>query len=327
MAAVASDNFSSKQLGTLELQILRANPILEAFGNAQTLRNNNSSRFGKFIRIEFARSGQIAGAFIDWYLLEKSRVVRQSGEERNYHVFYRLLRGASKQMRDMYLLGDEGIEAWNYTKDSNNPIAGVNDLDEFRSLMEAFQVIGFKSEEQIAILRVIAAVLHIGNIHVAPERRGSEDARLVNPVQAERLCHVLGIPVDGFVKGLLKPRVRAGREWVNQSRTAEQVKHSLEALAKGLYERGFGRLVEMVNDRLDTKGDGDSFIGVLDIAGFEIFEVVLLAPLVGQVAHFILKIVQQLRTTLHQLYQRETAAILQPPYVCFRAGRIRTGED
>lgn len=295
MAAVASDNSSSRQLGTLELQILRANPILEAFGNAQTLRNNNSSRFGKFIRIEFTRSGHIAGAFIDWYLLEKSRVVRQGGEERNYHVFYQLLRGASKQMKDLYLLGDEGIDAWNYTKDSNNSIAGVNDTDEFRSLMEAFQIMGFSPDEQISILRVIAAVLHIGNIHVVPERRGSEDARLMNPNQAEKLCHVLGIPLDGFVKGLLKPRVRAGREWVNQSRTAEQVKHSLDALAKGLYERGFGRLVEMVNNKLDTKGDGDSFIGVLDIAGFEIFEVYLSDIVANPTAHDLPKLlVQQL---------------------------------
>lgn len=276
LAAVASESSSSRQLGTLELQILRANPILEAFGNAQTLRNNNSSRFGKFIRIEFTRSGQIAGAFIDWYLLEKSRVVNQSGNERNYHVFYQLLRGANKQMKEIYLLDDEGIEAWNYTKNSNNTIAGVNDPDEFRSLMEAFHVMGFSTEEQVSILRVIAAVLHIGNIDVVPERRGGEDARLPDRGQAERVSHVLGIPVDAFVKGLLKPRVKAGREWVNQSRTAEQVKQSLDALAKALYERGFGKLVEMVNSKLDTRGEGDGFIGVLDIAGFEIFEVTIL---------------------------------------------------
>lgn len=276
LAAVASESSSSRQLGTLELQILRANPILEAFGNAQTLRNNNSSRFGKFIRIEFTKSGQIAGAFIDWYLLEKSRVVNQSGNERNYHVFYQLLRGANKQMKEIYLLDDEGIEAWNYTKNSNNTIAGVNDPDEFRSLMEAFHVMGFSTEEQVSILRVIAAVLHIGNIEVVPERRGGEDARLPDRGQAERVSHVLGIPVDAFVKGLLKPRVKAGREWVHQSRTAEQVKQSLDALAKALYERGFGKLVEMVNSKLDTRGEGDGFIGVLDIAGFEIFEVTIL---------------------------------------------------
>ncbi|KAH0604680.1 uncharacterized protein H6S33_006348 [Morchella sextelata] len=273
LAAVASESSSSKQLGTLELQILRANPILEAFGNAQTVRNNNSSRFGKFIRIEFTRSGQIAGAFIDWYLLEKSRVVNQGGDERNYHVFYQLLRGASSQMKEMYLLDDENVKAWNYIKNSNDTIAGVNDLEEFRSLMEAFHVMGFGTEEQVSILRVIAAVLHIGNIEVVPERRGGEDARLPDRGQAERVSHVLGIPVDGFVKGLLRPRVKAGREWVNQSRTAEQVKQSLDALAKALYERGFGKLVEMVNSKLDTRGEGDGFIGVLDIAGFEIFEV------------------------------------------------------
>jgi myosin protein heavy chain len=271
---VAIDNSSSKQLGTLENQILQANPILEAFGNAQTLRNNNSSRFGKFIRIEFTRSGQIAGAFIDWYLLEKSRVVKQSRDERNYHIFYQLLRGATRQMRELFLLGDGGTEDWYYTRNSNNSIVGVNDQHEFRLLMEAFRVMGFVEDEQITILRVIAAVLHIGNLEVVPERRGSEDARLPNVAQAERICHVLGIPVDAFTKGLLRPRVKAGREWVNQSRTAEQVKHSLDSLAKSLYERGFGKLVEMVNSKLDTKGEGEGFIGVLDIAGFEIFEVI-----------------------------------------------------
>jgi len=281
LAAVAIDNSSSKQLGTLENQILQANPILEAFGNAQTMRNNNSSRFGKFIRIEFTRTGQIAGAFIDWYLLEKSRVVCQNRDERNYHIFYQLLRGASRQMREMFLLGEGGTESWDYTKDSNNSIAGVNDHDEFRALMEAFRVMGFTPDEQIAILRIIAAVLHIGNLDVVPERRGSEDARLPDMAQAERVCHVLGIPVDAFAKGLLRPRVKAGREWVNQSRTAEQVKHSLDSLAKSLYERGFGRLVEMVNGKLDTKGEGEGFIGVLDIAGFEIFEVYLLHSIAG----------------------------------------------
>lgn len=177
-------------------------------------------------------------------------------------------------MKEMYLLDDENVKAWNYIKNSNDTIAGVNDLEEFRSLMEAFHVMGFGTEEQVSILRVIAAVLHIGNIEVVPERRGGEDARLPDRGQAERVSHVLGIPVDGFVKGLLRPRVKAGREWVNQSRTAEQVKQSLDALAKALYERGFGKLVEMVNSKLDTRGEGDGFIGVLDIAGFEIFEVI-----------------------------------------------------
>lgn len=258
---------------------MQANPILEAFGNAQTVRNNNSSRFGKFIRIEFTRSGQIAGAFIDWYLLEKSRVVTQSSEERNYHIFYQLLRGASRAMKEAFLLGSNGVEDFIYTKSSNKSIAGVNDVDEFRILLDAFVVMGLSDDEQFDILRVVAAVLHIGNLEIASERRG-EEARLVDKSQAERLCHVLGIPLEPFVKGLLKPRVKAGKEWVNQSRTADQVRHSLDALAKGIYERGFGKLVTLVNERLESKGgiggngrEAESFIGVLDIAGFEIFEV------------------------------------------------------
>ncbi|KAF8463849.1 P-loop containing nucleoside triphosphate hydrolase protein [Kalaharituber pfeilii] len=277
LAAVASDG-STNKLGTLEKQILQANPILEAFGNAQTVRNNNSSRFGKFIRIEFTRSGQIAGAFIDWYLLEKSRVVKQSIEERNYHIFYQLLRGASRTMKEAFLLDNNGVEDYEYTKTGNKSIAGVNDVDEFRILLDAFEVMGLCDDEQFDILRVVAAVLHIGNLEIASERRG-EEARIVDKSQAERLCQVLGIPLEPFIKGLLKPRVKAGKEWVNQSRTAEQVRHSLDALGKGLYERGFGKLVTLINERLENKGgigshgrEAESFIGVLDIAGFEIFE-------------------------------------------------------
>ncbi|RPA82005.1 hypothetical protein BJ508DRAFT_103304 [Ascobolus immersus RN42] len=262
--------------GTLEQQILQANPILEAFGNAQTVRNNNSSRFGKFIRIEFSRSGQIVGAYIDWYLLEKSRVVKQSSEERNYHVFYQLLRGASRALRDEFLLGSEtGLKKWSYTAESNEHIAGIDDGDEFETLLDAFKIMGFENHEQIDVLRIIAAVLHIGNLEILPERRGGDEAKLADRSQAEMLCHVLGIPIDKFVQGLLKPKVKAGREWVTQNRNKDQVKHSLDALAKSLYERGFGKLVEMINEKFDHRSSGsdsESFIGVLDIAGFEIFE-------------------------------------------------------
>src|ERR1700712_4784006 len=117
-----------KHISNLSEQILRANPILEAFGNAQTVRNNNSSRFGKFIRIEFTRTGQIAGAFIDWYLLEKSRVVRLSSQERNYHIFYQLLSGADKAMRKEFLLDDMEVEHFEYTRRGNDTISGVSDV-------------------------------------------------------------------------------------------------------------------------------------------------------------------------------------------------------
>ncbi|KAF3933671.1 Myosin-11 [Dactylellina cionopaga] len=269
LASVAAGNNSSKQFGTLEQQILQANPILEAFGNAQTVRNNNSSRFGKFIRIEFTSKGQIAGAYIDWYLLEKSRVVKQSGGERNYHVFYQLLRGATRDLRDQLLLTGD-VENYGYTKNANKHIAGVNDKEEFDILLRAFQVMGFSKEEHIAYFRNIAAVLHLGNLNVAGSQ--SDSARLPDRRQVEIICNVLGIPVDTFSKALLNPRVKAGKEWVNQNRNADQVKQSIDALSKGIYERGFGSLVSRINQSLERRGEESGFIGVLDIAGFEIFE-------------------------------------------------------
>ncbi|KAI1876072.1 uncharacterized protein JN550_001568 [Neoarthrinium moseri] len=280
LAAVARSESPVKGRGqhsNLSQQILRANPILEAFGNAQTVRNNNSSRFGKFIRIEFTRTGAIAGAFIDWYLLEKSRVVHINSQERNYHIFYQLLTGADRGMRQDYLLGNMEVEDFAYTRDGHHTITGVSDMDEWNSLLEAFHVMGFSDKEQNAILRTVAAVLHLGNISVVKESRMADQARLSPDAKdvAAKVCELLGIQLEPFLQGLLHPKVKAGREWVTKEQTPDQVRLGIDALAKGIYERGFGNLVTMINRQLDRNGmgmDDSNFIGVLDIAGFEIFE-------------------------------------------------------
>ncbi|KAJ5573958.1 Myosin tail [Penicillium hispanicum] len=280
LAAVATSDTpyarsGAKQFSALSQQILRANPILEAFGNAQTVRNNNSSRFGKFIRIEFSRSGQICGAWIDWYLLEKSRVVKPNSNERNYHIFYQLLQGADRHTRERLLLNDMEIEDFAYTRDGNDSIAGVSDKDEWNSLIEAFHVMNFSENDQHCILRTIAAVLHLGNVSIAKESVRADQAALGPNGYAniEKACELLGIPAEPFVKGLLHPRVKAGREWVEKVQTPEQVRLALDALSKGIYERGFGDLVTRINNQLGrSMADDNYFIGVLDIAGFEIFE-------------------------------------------------------
>lgn len=280
LAAVAPSESSTKsrgQHGNLSAQILRANPILESFGNAQTVRNNNSSRFGKFIRIEFNRNGSISGAFIDWYLLEKSRVVRINANERNYHVFYQLLKGGDRKLKQDFLLDGLDVDDFAYTRDGQDTITGISDREEWDALMEAFSVMGFSDKEQSSILQTVAAVLHLGNLAVMNESRSVDQARLAPEARqvAEKVCKLLGIPLEPFLQGLLHPKVKAGREWVEKVQTPEQVRLGINALSKGIYERGFGDLVTRINRQLDRTGmgmDESHFIGVLDIAGFEIFE-------------------------------------------------------
>ncbi|KAG0256225.1 hypothetical protein BG011_004691 [Mortierella polycephala] len=264
LASIASDKLN--KIGKLESQILQANPILESFGNAQTIRNNNSSRFGKFIRIEFTSGGQIAGGNIERYLFEKSRVTYQTPQERNYHIFYQLLAGAPADVKN------GGLGDYGYVKNSNHVISGVDDGEDYKLLLESMDVMGFTKQEQHNLFRVIAAILHLGNVTVTKDR--SDQAQLKNTSVVEKVCHVLGIPVSEFVKGLLKPKVKAGREWVVQARTDQQVLYSIEALSTALYERMFDSIISRINQAIDTPGKKfTTFIGVLDIAGFEIFEV------------------------------------------------------
>ncbi|KAH9992006.1 nonmuscle myosin heavy chain b [Russula compacta] len=257
------------RLGLLERQILQANPILEAFGNAQTQRNNNSSRFGKFVRISFAPDGSIAGANIDWYLLEKSRVIVRAAAERSFHVFYQILEGGGS-LKDALLL-EGNASNYEYLNKSRREVDGIDDLDEWSLLKNALEVVGFSTSEQLDLFRIVAAVLHIGNITITSTR--ADDAVMPDPSQAERACHILGIPVAEFTRAVLRPRVLAGREWVTQARTRQQALEELGALSKTLYEKSFGTLVDRINRALDRPTSKSTFIGVLDIAGFEIFEV------------------------------------------------------
>jgi len=269
LAAIAGGSGKDKK-GNLEDQILRANPILESFGNAQTVRNNNSSRFGKFIRIEFNANGQIGGPNIKKYLFEKSRVTHQTSKERNYHVFYQLLKGASEDIKKSLLL-DKTLNDYEFVKNSNKNIDDVDDAAEFKDLRESMRVMGIDDEKQLNFFGVVAAVLHLGNIKPVNDRQ--DQAQLPDTSAAEKVCHLLGIDVDEFVRGLLKPKIKAGRDWVTQAKNQEQVTYSIEALARVLYERMFQQLVDTINLTLDKDFSKTTFIGVLDIAGFEIFEV------------------------------------------------------
>ncbi|GAA5835394.1 hypothetical protein JCM11251_005222 [Rhodosporidiobolus azoricus] len=272
----------SKKLGQLERQILEANPILEAFGNAQTVKNNNSSRFGKFVRIFFNSLGAISGANIDWYLLEKSRVTARSAEERSFHVFFQLLRGADAGMSKQLLLDGQGADgkAFEYLKHSRQDVDGMDDKQEWKSLVRALDTVGFTPSEQLSLFRIIATILHLGQLTLAISGSSStSSAHLTSRTSLEKAAFLLGLEPDALSNALLRPKVKAGREWVTQARNRDQVVDELGALSKSLYEKNFGSLVERINRSLgggSVAGAGaagkKTFIGVLDIAGFEIFD-------------------------------------------------------
>ncbi|XP_068960269.1 myosin-10 isoform X1 [Petaurus breviceps papuanus] len=259
-----------KHQGELERQLLQANPILESFGNAKTVKNDNSSRFGKFIRINFDVTGYIVGANIETYLLEKSRAVRQAKDERTFHIFYQLLSGAGEHLKSDLLL--EGFNNYRFLSNGYIPIPGQQDKDNFQETMEAMHIMGFSHDEILSMLKVVSSVLQFGNISFKKERNTDQASMPENTV-AQKLCHLLGMNVMEFTRAILTPRIKVGRDYVQKAQTKEQADFAVEALAKATYERLFRWLVHRINKALDrTKRQGASFIGILDIAGFEIFE-------------------------------------------------------
>ncbi|KAL7825777.1 hypothetical protein SRHO_G00335150 [Serrasalmus rhombeus] len=261
---------SSLSHGELERQLLQANPILEAFGNAKTVKNDNSSRFGKFIRINFDVNGYIVGANIETYLLEKSRAIRQAKEERTFHIFYYLMSGAGDKLRSELCLED--FSKYRFLSNGKVTIQGQQDRDLFTETIDAFGIMSIPEDEQTGLLKVVSAVLQLGNMSFKKER-SSDQASMPDDTAAQKVCHLLGMSVTDFTRAILSPRIKVGRDYVQKAQTQEQAEFAVEALAKATYERMFRWLVARINKALDkTKRQGASFIGILDIAGFEIFE-------------------------------------------------------
>ncbi|XP_063286389.1 myosin-11 isoform X3 [Pelobates fuscus] len=257
--------------GELEKQLLQANPILEAFGNAKTVKNDNSSRFGKFIRINFDVTGYIVGANIETYLLEKSRAIRQARDERTFHIFYYLLAGARPEWKEELLL--EGFGNYTFFSHGYVPVPAQDDGDMFSETLEAMGIMGFVEDEQLSMMKVVSSVLQLGNI-IFKRERNTDQASMPDDTAAQKVCHLMGINVTDFTRAILTPRIKVGRDLVQKAQTKEQADFAIEALAKATYERLFLWLLNRVNKALDkTKRQGASFLGILDIAGFEIFEV------------------------------------------------------
>ncbi|CAN6290994.1 unnamed protein product [Urochloa humidicola] len=256
---------------SVQQQILESNPVLEAFGNAKTVRNNNSSRFGKFVEIQFDENGKISGAAIRTYLLEKSRVCQISDPERNYHCFYMLCAAPPEDCKK-YKLGD--ARSFHYLNQSNCiALDGLDDSKEYMETRRAMGIVGISSDEQEAIFRVVAAILHLGNVEFA---EGSEADSSV-PKDEKSQFH-LKTAAELFMcdeKGLeesLCKRVMATRgESITKNLDPRAAALSRDALSRIVYSRLFDWLVNKINSSIGQDPDSKILIGVLDIYGFESF--------------------------------------------------------
>ncbi|XP_023687437.1 myosin-16-like [Paramormyrops kingsleyae] len=256
--------------GSLEDQIIQANPVLEAFGNAKTTRNNNSSRFGKFIRIHFGPTAKLAGADIETYLLEKSRVISQQAAERGYHIFYQLLSGKKPELLEALLLNPDPKQ-YVWICQGVTTVDNMDDREELMLTDEAFDVLGFTTEEKMSVYKLTGGIMHFGNMKFKQKPR-EEQAEVDTTEVADKVAHLMGVNSGDLQKGITRPRVKVGNEFVTKGQNQDQCVYSIGALGKAIYDRMFKWMVTRINRTLDTKMQREYFIGVLDIAGFEIFE-------------------------------------------------------
>ncbi|CAF4110720.1 unnamed protein product [Rotaria sp. Silwood2] len=225
---------------------------------------------GKFIRIHFGSSGKIAGADIEVYLLEKARVIFQQPAERNYHIFYQMCSNAFPDIhKECLIVNDAG--KYHYVCQGVLTIDNLDDAEEMKITDEAFDILGFNAEEKMNMYKCTASIMHFGNSQWK-QRPREEQAEAEGTEECEKVAHLLGVEAAELIKGLLKPRIKVGNEYVNKGQSKDQVVNSIGALSKSIYSRMFNWLVERVNVTLDVKAKRQYFIGVLDIAGFEIFD-------------------------------------------------------
>ncbi|RZB87579.1 Myosin-9 isoform B [Glycine soja] len=257
---------------TVEQQVLESNPVLEAFGNAKTVRNNNSSRFGKFVEIQFDKSGRISGAAIRTYLLERSRVCQINDPERNYHCFY-LLCAAPQEEIEKYKLGNP--RSFHYLNQSKcYELADVSDAREYLATRRAMDIVGISQKDQEAIFRVVASILHIGNIEFT---KGKDIDSSVpkddkSKFHLKTTAELLMCDADALEDALCKRVMITPEEVIKRSLDPQSAAISRDGLAKTIYSRLFDWLVDKINNSIGQDPNSKSLIGVLDIYGFESFK-------------------------------------------------------
>ncbi|XP_052400551.1 unconventional myosin-Va isoform X3 [Carassius gibelio] len=255
----------------VEEKVLASNPIMEAIGNAKTTRNDNSSRFGKYIEIGFDRKHHIIGANMRTYLLEKSRVVFQASEERNYHIFYQLCACAHLPEFEPLKLGS--TDDFPYTNQGRSPIIeGVNDLKEMEATRKAFSLLGITEVHQMGLFQILSAILHLGNVEV--KERGSSSCAISDEGgYLAVFCDLTEVLYESMAHWLCHKKLKTATETLNKPVTRLEAINGRDALAKHIYAKLFSWIVSQVNKALSTSSKPDSCIGVLDIYGFETFEV------------------------------------------------------
>jgi myosin heavy subunit len=262
---------------SLEQQILQSNPIMEAFGNAKTVRNNNSSRFGKLITVYFDGSGSVSGGSIISYLLEKSRVVGQSEGERNYHIFYQLIAGGEAYPQLKQELSLDSASMFQYTNQSGvDKIPGVSDEKDFEEVKSAMDTLNITEEEQMNVFRTVAAVLHSGNLKFDKvENSTSEDgSKIANDECTQIVAKLLSVDED-VLNTVLTSKRMGTRSVVIVPYTKSQAMQARDAMTKAVYSKLFDWLMSKINLTLSGGKEHDKshkMIGVLDIFGFESFE-------------------------------------------------------
>ncbi|OWZ21278.1 Myosin [Phytophthora megakarya] len=265
---------------TIHDRVLESNPILEAFGNARTTRNNNSSRFGKFIKLGFTSSGEMLGASISTYLLERVRLVSQGKGERNYHIFYEMCGGSSPSERQELALRD--LEEYAYLNQSEcyKRLDGVDDAESYLVTRRAMSSIGMEPDEQLNVMKIVSAVLHFGNLcfTTATRNGGKDDASVVDMEECgdniKAICALLGVEEDVLRNTLCTKQIKAGAEFITTRLPVAQALSTRDSVVKTLYSNLFNWLVDRINRSIEYKEEagGSQFIGVVDIFGFEIFE-------------------------------------------------------
>ncbi|KAM9517098.1 unconventional myosin-Ih-like isoform 5-T5 [Salvelinus alpinus] len=263
---------STKLLDNVRDRLLLSNPVLEAFGNAKTLKNDNSSRFGKYMDIQFDHMGGAVGGHILSYLLEKSRVVHQNHGERSFHIFYQLVEGGEEDL--LRWLGlERNCQRYSYLVQGEcAKVSSVNDKSDWKTVRKALSIIEFSESNIESLFAIIASVLHLGNVTFVADSQGY--ATLNNSPEIHWLSKLLGIPAQVIQVGLTHRKIEARSEELLSPFTVDQAVYAKDALAKAIYGRTFTWLVNELNESLANKDSSrKTVIGLLDIYGFEVFSV------------------------------------------------------